>query len=126
MNDISYVVPETSVIIDGNEYVIPERTEKIEQQLKKHDEKVKSVSQFNSDYELVEIILGKESAKKIFPKYENENLDRLHYIAVKLTEVYYQAYRDIEEEKYKQNIGLLDDLSDKVESISKLDKIGKK
>ena len=78
MTDISYSAPAIKVQIDGVNYDVPERTERLERQLKQHDDRLKSVSQYRSDYDLVEIILGKDAAKQIFPKGEEENLDRLH------------------------------------------------
>lgn len=125
MNDITYYPVPITVRIDGQDYPVPERTERLEQQLKAHDARIKSVSQFQSDYDLVEIILGKEAAKAIFPKGEDENLDRLHYIASKLMEVYYQAYRKMEDESYKESLSKLGEISDKVGNIAKLEKLGK-
>lgn len=125
MNDLTYYSTPVSVRIDGQDYPVPERTERLEQQLKAHDARLKSVSQFQSDYDLVEIILGKEAAKQIFPKGEDENLDRLHYIASKLMEVYYQAYRKMEDESYKESLNKIGELSDKVGNLAKLDKLAK-
>lgn len=125
MTDISYHAPVIKVQIDGQDYEIPERTERLEKQLKAHDDRLKSVSQFRSDYDLVEILLGKESAKQIFPKGEDENLDRLHYIAVKLMEIYYQAYKEIEDQTFEDSLNKLGQISDKVGNIAKLEKFGK-
>lgn len=126
MTDISYHAPVIKVQIDGQDYEIPERTERLEKQLKAHDDRLKSVSQFRSDYDLVEILLGKESAKQIFPKGEDENLDRLHYIAVKLMEIYYQAYKEIEDQTFEDSLNKLGRISDKVGNIAKLEKLGNK
>lgn len=125
MNDITYYSVPVSVRIDGQDYPVPQRTERLEQQLKAHDNRLKAVSQYQSDYDLVEIILGKEAAKQIFPKGEDENLDRLHYIASRLMEVYYQEYRKMEEASYKESLDKLGEISDKVGNIAKLEKLGK-
>lgn len=125
MTDISYSAPAIKVQIDGVNYDVPERTERIERQLKQHDDRLKSVSQYRSDYDLVEIILGKDAAKQIFPKGEDENLDRLHYIAVKLMEVYYRAYKEMEEESFEDSLNKLGKISDKVGNIASLEKLGK-
>lgn len=125
MADISYNAPTIKVSIDDREYIIPERTERLEKKLKQHDEKIKSVSQYKSDYELVEIILGEDSAKQIFPKGEDENLDRLHFIAMKLVEVYYKAYKEMEDETFDDNLNKLGKISEKVGNIAALQKLAK-
>lgn len=118
MIDITYEPKEVAVIIDGNEYLLPERTEKLEKQLKSHDSKIRSVSQYDSDYDLVKIMLGMEAVKKIFPKGEDENLDRMHFITTKIVEAYYAEYRAIEEETYKETIEKLDEVTDKVSVLN--------
>lgn len=126
MNDISYNAPGIKVRIDDEEYVVPDRTERLEKQLKQHDDRLKSVSQYQSDYDLVKIILGADAAKKIFPKGEDENLDRMHYIAVKLMEIYYKAYKEIEDQTFEDSLNKLGQISDKVGNIAKLEKLGNK
>ena len=123
MADISYVQTTIKVIIDGEEYIVPERTERLEKQLKQHDERIKSVSQYQSDYDLVKIILGNDAVKKIFPKGEDENLDRLHYIAVRLLEVYYQAYKQIENENFENDLNQIGRLDAKVGNLANLQKL---
>lgn len=125
MADITYNAPTIKVSIDDKEYTIPERTEKLEKQLKQHDEKIKTVSQYKSDMELVKILLGEESAKQIFPKGEDENLDRLHYIAMKLVELYYEAYRRMEDEPFEDSLEKLGRISEKVGNIASLQKLAK-
>ena len=125
MTDITYSAPTIKVEIDGETYVVPERTERIEKLLKQHDEKIKSVSQYQSDYELVKIILGNDAVKQIFKKGEDENLDRMHYIAMKLTDIYYSAYKEMEEESFEDNLNKLGRISDKVGNIANLQKLAK-
>lgn len=125
MNDITYTAPTINVMIDGQEYAVPARTERLERQLKQHDDRLKSVSQYQSDYDLVKIILGADAAKQIFPAGEDENLDRMHYIAVKLMEIYYKAYKEIEDESFEDSLDKLGKISDKVGNLSKLEKLVK-
>ena len=125
MADISYNVPAIKVQIDGQEYTVPARTERLERQLKQHDDRLKSVSQYQSDLDLVKIILGADAAKQIFPNGEDENLDRMHYIAVKLMEIYYKAYKDIEDESFEDSLDKLGRISDKVGNLAKLEKLAK-
>lgn len=125
MADISYNVPAIKVQIDGQEYTVPARTERLERQLKQHDDRLKSVSQYQSDLDLVKIILGADAVKQIFPNGEDENLDRMHYIAVKLMEIYYKAYKDIEDESFEDSLDKLGRISDKVGNLAKLEKLAK-
>lgn len=123
--DITYNPTPIKVQIDGQEYAIPERTERLEKKLKAHDDRIRTVSQYRSDYDLVEIILGEDTAKQIFPKGEDENLDRLHYIAVKLMEVYYRAYNEMRDESFNDSLKNLGKISEKVGNIAELRKLAK-
>lgn len=125
MTDISYNAPTIKVSIDDVEYTVPERTERLEKQLKAHDEKIKSVSQYQSDYDLVKIILGNDAVKKIFPKGEDENLDRMHFIATKLMEVYYQNYQQLEKQSYEEQLDQIGRVNDKVGNLVALQKLRK-
>ena len=123
--DITYNPTPIKVQIDGQEYAIPERTERLEKKLKAHDDRIRTVSQYRSDYDLVEIILGEDAAKQIFPKGEDENLDRLHYIAVKLMEGYYLAYNEMKDESFNDSLKNLGKISEKVGNIAELGKLAK-
>lgn len=125
MTDISYNAPTIKVSIDDVEYTVPERTERLEKQLKAHDEKIKSVSQYQSDYDLVKIILGNDAVKKIFPKGEDENLDRMHFIVTKLMEVYYQNYQQLEKQSYEEQLDQIGRMNDKVGNLVALQKLRK-
>lgn len=100
--DLSFQPKEIFVSIDGAEYRVADRTDETEQKLIAHDKKLGTASTFESDYELVEILLGKEAAGKIFPLGKKENLTRLAFIASGALKAYnaeIQAIRDSENEE---------------------------
>lgn len=63
--------------IDGIEYEIPQRTQFIEDELKKRDEEMAGLSEFENNIRVLEILFGKENAEKMFPDKESTNLDKL-------------------------------------------------
>ena len=67
--------------IDGNDYAVAKRTGELETQLREHDKKLGDLSEYESNKELVELILGKKAFKEIFPKGEKESLDKLAKVA---------------------------------------------
>ena len=67
MQIIDYEPKEVYVTIGGVDYRVADRTEKVEKELREHDRKVGTVSQYESDMELVRILIGKDAAKKLFP-----------------------------------------------------------
>lgn len=100
--DLSYSPKEIFVSIDGTEYKVADRTDETEQKLIAHDKKLGTASTFESDFELVEILLGKEAAQRIFPLGKKENLTRLAFIASGALKAYnaeIQAIRDSENEE---------------------------
>lgn len=67
--------------IDGNDYAVAKRTGELETKLREHDKKLGELSEYESNKELVELILGKKAFKEIFPKGEKESLDKLAKVA---------------------------------------------
>jgi len=122
MQIIDYEPKEVYVTIGGVDYRVADRTEKVEKELRENYRKAGTVSQYESDIELVRILLGKEAAKKIFPNGENENLDRLYYIATKLVELYMENYNQIKAESDKKLLEpvmtQLSELSEKMKPIA--------
>lgn len=107
MNDLSFQPKEVYVSIDGVEYRVADRTDETEQKLIAHDKRMGTASTFDSDYDLIEILLGKEAAAKIFPLGKKENLTRLAFIAsgtIKAYNAEIQAIRDSENEEVMQSL----------------------
>ncbi len=115
--DLSYEPKEVYVTIDGVDYRVADRTDETEQKLAAHDKRIGSVSTFESDYELVEILLGKEAAAKIFPNGKRENLNRLAYIALGVLEAYKAEINAIREKELEKSLSTMDKLAEHAEPV---------
>lgn len=109
-----------TVSIEGNEYEIAERTAKTEKALRELESRVRSDSQYESDLALTGILIGKDAVSELFPNGEDENLNRLHYYAVKLLELYQDEYRQIEAERYEATLKQMDAITSRAESVLSL------
>ncbi len=76
------------VTIDGVDYPVRERTEETEELLREHDRRAATATQYESDISLLEILLGKDAVKDLFPKGKKESLLRLHKIARGVIDAY--------------------------------------
>lgn len=63
--------------VDGVDYPLPRRTPIIENALLEHDEKLGTVSEYESNMDLLGILFGEDSAKEMFPDGINTDLDKL-------------------------------------------------
>lgn len=117
MVDLSFEPKEIYVSIDGAEYRVADRTDETEQRLAAHDKRLGAVSTFESDMELVEILLGKEAAGKIFPLGKRENLTRLAYIAIGVLEAYNAEINAIRERELEKSLASMDRVAERAEPV---------
>lgn len=117
MIDLSFEPKEIFVSIDGTDYRVADRTDEIEQRLAAHDKRIGAVSTFESDYELVEILLGKDAAAKIFPLGKKENLTRLAYIALGVLEAYNAEVKEIRERELERSLAQMDKMASRAEPV---------
>jgi hypothetical protein len=115
--DLSYESKEIFVTIDGVEYRVADRTDETEQKLAAHDKRLGTVSTFESDYELIEILLGREAAAKIFPLGKKENLTRLAYIALGVLEAYNAEINAIRERELEKSLSSIDKMAERAEPV---------
>lgn len=122
--NIDYEPKQIVVSIGGREYPVAPRTEKVEQAIRDHDAGMGNKSQYSSDIELVSILLGEKAAGELFPNGENENLDRLYFIATKLVEAYRANYYQIVDDNLRERanpvLEQLKELSDAVKTLTAL------
>lgn len=109
-----------TVDIEGHEYALAERTEKTEKALRNLESRVRLESQYASDLALIRILIGEEAVAELFPREEDENLDRLHYYAVKLGELYQAEYQRIEEDRHTAALKQVDALANRAASVLSL------
>ena len=115
--DLSYESKEIFVTIDGTEYRVADRTDETEQKLAAHDKRLGTASTFESDYELIEILLGREAAAKIFPLGKKENLTRLAYIALGVLEAYNAEINAIRERELDKSLSSIDKMAERAEPV---------
>lgn len=124
MKDLDYTPKQVVVSIGGKEYPVAERTERVEKAIREHDAGMENKSQFESDFALVSILLGDDAARELFPNGENENLDRLYFIATKLVEAYRANYYQIVDDNLRESanpvLEQLKELSDAVKTLTAL------
>ena len=102
--EIDYEPKQIVASIGGREYPVAPRTEKIERTLRELEAGSGSVSQYESDMKTVQTLLGEKAAAELFPLGEDENLDRLYAIAVKLLGAYRANYTELASESAKDQM----------------------
>lgn len=121
MKTIDYRAKESvTVSIEGNEYALAERTGRTEKELRELESRARSDTQYESDLALIRILVGENAVSELFPNGEDENLNRLHYYAVKLLELYQDEYRQIEAERYETTLKQMDAITSRAESVLSL------
>lgn len=91
--NIDFERTEYKLSIGGKEYAVAQRTGELEKKLREHDKNIGTMTEFESNYELISLLLGKTAAKELFPRGEKENLDRLAKIAFYAVK-YFNAAKD--------------------------------
>lgn len=109
-----------TVNIEGREYALAERTERTEKELRELESRVQSDTQYESDLALIRILIGENAVSELFPNGEDENLNRLHYYAVKLGELYRDEYQQIEAERHETTLKRIDAITRRAESVLSL------
>lgn len=121
MKTIDYRAKEpVTVSIEGYEYALAERTGRSEKALRELESRVRSDTQYESDLALIRILIGEKAVSELFPDGEDENLNRLHFYAVKLLELYQDEYRQIEAERYESTLKQMDALTSRAKSVLSL------
>ena len=106
--------------IDGVDYAIPQRTEKIEKKLREHDARLNSMSELEANFNTLEILFGNDAANKMFPKKETTNLDKLAKCVKYALALYRAEQTAIRDEEIKEKINAVQPLLKSVGDISKL------
>lgn len=106
--------------VDGVEYIIPQRTEKIEQQLRDHDKKLNDMTEYEANLNTLEILFGNDATKKMFPEKDTINLDKLAKCVKYALALYRAEQTAIREEEIKKKLDAVQPLLKSVGDISKL------
>lgn len=106
--------------LDGEQYEIPQRTKILEEKIKEHDEKLHEMTEYEANMLLIEIMFGKENAKKMFPDGENTNLDKLAKCVKYAIALYATEITEIKSEDTKKQIEELKPLLKPISDISNI------
>ena len=113
--------------VDGVDYEIPQRTAGLEKKIKEHDDKVSSMTEYEGNMQMLEILFGKEAAKQMCPDGPNTNLDMLaRLVRVSLT-LFMSEYDKMQNEDIEKKTAGLKPILEQVTDLTKAaDKIQKK
>ena len=104
---LDYTSTSRAIEVDGEEYIIPERTKALDALLSEHNEKINDRTEYESNFDMLCILFGKENAEKMFPEDENTNLDKLSKCVRIAMTLFMADYYAIQEEKLKENLDKL-------------------
>lgn len=93
--------------INGKPYPIVQRTEETESKIRARDEKINKVSEYESNIELLNILLGESAVREIFPNGKSSNLDMIAKAAYYALKYYYHEKNAFESEVLNKQIDLL-------------------
>ena len=108
------------VTIDGVDYPVRDRTEETEELLRDHDRRRASSTMYESDISLVEILLGKEAAKSLFPNGKKESLLRLHKIAKGVIDAYTYQMDELEKAEIDRQLAQWEDIGTRTKPVVEL------
>jgi hypothetical protein len=113
MIDLSYEPKEIIVRIDGEEYKVAERTAEVDRKLQNHNDNLDTMTSYEASLNLCKILLGDDAVKKIFPKGERENLNRMYYIAKAVDNAYQTEYQEMRDKEYEETLAKMDKLAER-------------
>ncbi len=107
------------LVVDGNDYEIPQRTEEISEKLKAHDEKLDSLTEYEANIELLEILFGKTKVKKMFPAGKKTNLDKLSQCTAYAISLYMAEFNRVQTEKLSKKLEEVNPLINQISEVGK-------
>ena len=87
--------------VDGVDYEIPQRTPKIEEQLKDHDAKLDDMTEYEANMSLLNIFFG-DKAAEMFQADKEINLDKLNMCVQYAKALYFADYYAQKDEEHKE------------------------
>lgn len=108
------------VTIEGNDYPVRERTEETDALLRDHDRRAATASQYESDMNLCEILLGKDAVKTLFPLGKKESLLRLHKIARGVIDAYEYQMKELEKAEIDRELAKWEEVGAKTKPVIEL------
>lgn len=93
-----------TITVNGATYELPERTGRLEKKLLEHDKNTINLSEYESNKTLIELLLGKEAFKTIFPEGEDANLDNISTLAYYVAEAFNANQKALEAERINRQV----------------------
>ena len=108
------------VTIDGTDYPVRERTEETEELLREHDRRAATATQYESDITLLEILLGKDAVKRLFPNGKKESLLRLHKVARGVIDAYEYEMNEMEKAEIEKQLLQWEEVGERTKPVIEL------
>lgn len=108
------------VTIDGVDYPVRDRTEETEELLREHDRRAATSTQYESDINLLEILLGKDAVKALFPNGKKESLLRLHKIARGVVDAYEYEMNEMEKDDIEKQLKQWEEIGSRTKPVIEL------
>ena len=118
--NIDTEVRKVTVTIDGKDYPVRDRTEETEELLREHDRRAATATQYESDISLLEILLGKEAVKELFPNGKRESLLRIHKIARGVIGAYTYEMDEMEKAEMEKQLKQWEDVGERTKPVIEL------
>jgi len=106
--------------VDGIEYEIPQRTPVLEDKIREHDEKIGKVSEYESNYSLLEILFGAEATKQMFPDRDTTNLDKLAKVTRVSIALFMAEFNEMQSNALKDSLDGIKPLLSAADKVEKL------
>lgn len=116
---LEYTEKHHTLEVDGTEYEIPQRTADLEEKIRKHDEKIRAMSEYEANMSLLEILFGKKNAEKMFPDKRKTNLDKLAKCTKLAVALFMADFNAIQAEDLSKQMDELKPVLGKLDSIAK-------
>lgn len=95
--------------INGKTYPVAERSAETEEKISARDARLKTASEYDSNIELLETLLGKDAVKEIFPEGKSTNLDAIAKVAYYALKYYYHDKNEFESRIINGRLGVIKD-----------------
>ena len=117
MIDLTNDTKKIMVRINGEEYEVAERTAETDEKLQAHNDNLDNMSSYEASYNLVRILLGDESVKKVFPNGKKENLTWMYRVAKAVDEAYQAEYQELRDKEYEATLAKMDKLAERSKPV---------
>lgn len=94
----------TIELSDGAVFAVPERSAELYEKYAALEKKALTLSEYQYYKQMLELLLGKEAFKKIAPKGQKENLDRIARICIAAVELFVYEKTQLEQEQIEKNV----------------------